>query len=364
MTRTPDVPHAANRLGLSYRAEAVRLGAAACPLIDVHTHRRGRDAIEIYWDAAQRFGITEAWSMTPLEQLEDVSAVLGESVRFIAQPTWGDADPAMAMGERFLDDIATFHARGARIVKFWTAPRAWDIGRSCGVPDLMCLDGPWRQRQLQRAVDLSMSIMVHIADPDTWFATHYADASLYGTKEAQYEPFERAMQQFPVPWLAAHMGGWPEDLAFLDGLLSRHPMLHLDTSATKWMVRTLSRHSRDDFLLFLRRWRGRILFGSDIVTQSAHLIDVQDDAPRTAQASSPEEAFDLYASRYWALRTLFESSYEGPSPIADPDLALLHPDRYQVHDAPMLRGHALPEDLLLDLYQGGARSFTAMHAGE
>ncbi|MHC4590503.1 MAG: hypothetical protein ACYTAQ_14535 [Planctomycetota bacterium] len=40
-------------------------------------------------------------------------------------------------------------------------------------------------------------------------------------------------------------------------------------------------------------------------------------------ASSPQEAFDLYASRYWALRTLFETDHVGPSPIADPDLALV-----------------------------------------
>ncbi|HRI41291.1 MAG TPA: hypothetical protein PLW54_06390, partial [Bacteroidia bacterium] len=81
--------------------------------------------------------------------------------------------------------------------------------------------------------------MVHIADPDTWFATRYSDARRYGTKREQYQGLERMLDRFTNPWIAAHMGGWPEDLGFLDGMLARHPNLHIDTSATKWVVRAL-----------------------------------------------------------------------------------------------------------------------------
>src|SRR5690606_8368514 len=98
---------------------------------------------------------------------------------------------------------------------------------------------------------------------------------------------------------------WPEDLDFLAGLLSRHPNLVLDTSATKWQVRELSRHPRARLHDFFRRFRTRILFGSDIV------------------ATGADASFDLFASRYWALRTLFETDYDGPSPIVDPDLHMM-----------------------------------------
>jgi hypothetical protein len=73
-----------------------------------------------------------------------------------------------------------------------------------------------------------------------------------------------------------------------------------------------------------------------------------------AKASSEDEAYELYASRYWALRTLLESSYEGESPIADPDLHLVDSSRYTPLDAPTLRGCKLDEDTLLSLYHGAA----------
>jgi hypothetical protein len=68
------------------------------------------------------------------------------------------------------------------------------------------------------------------------------------------------------------------------------------------------------------------------------------------KASTRKEAFDLYASRYWALRKLLETRYEGESPIADPDLHMVAPTLYTDMDAPVLRGKALPEKLLKTLY--------------
>ncbi|MBZ0171275.1 MAG: hypothetical protein K8E66_02745, partial [Phycisphaerales bacterium] len=104
--------------------------------------------------------------------------------------------------------------------------------------------------------------------------------------------------------------------------------------------------------------RGRVLFGSDIVTLDAHLsADKSGTASiKSEQASSEAEAFDLYASRYWALRTMFESSYEGESPIVDPDLAMVDPERFGPRDAPTLRGLALPAAALADLYRHSAES--------
>jgi len=242
--------------------------------------------------------------------------------------------------------IEGLHARGARIVKFWTAPRSRDYGREVGDETLLSLDNEWRVRAMELAHSLGMMFMVHVADPDTWFEKKYADASVYGTKESQYEPLERALARHPdTPWLAAHMGGWPEDLEFLDGMLTRHANLYLDTAATKWMVRELSRSPIAGARAFFKRWRGRILFGSDIVAMDDHLARSDDPAMvKSAQASSAEEAFDLYASRYWALRTLFETGYEGGSPIADPDLAMVDPARYDEMSAPRLRGLSLPAE--------------------
>lgn len=349
-------PTPANRFALDYRAEALRLGPPPTPITDVHTHVNGERASKIYAEAARLFGVERVYSMTRLEDAQHVRAALGDRVRFIAVPNFMRPDGGRAFREGFLEDIHAFHALGARILKFWSAPRALDFGRELGDPALMTFDSPWRERAMELGASLGMMFMTHVADPDTWFQTKYADASSYGTKASQYAPLERALERFPAPWIAAHMGGWPERLDFLDGLLERHDNLHLDTSATKWMLRELSRHPGDRLLAFLERWRGRVFFGSDIVTTDQHLTHEAGPRGMGLLAASEGEAFDLYASRYYALRTMWETRYEGESPIADPDLMLVDPGAYNEMSAPILRGRSLPPDLLRPLYHDSAAS--------
>ena len=73
-----------------------------------------------------------------------------------------------------------------------------------------------------------------------------------------------------------------------------------------------------------------------------------------AKASDESEAYELYASRYWALRTLLESDYHGESPIADPDLHLVDSANFTPLDAPRLRGCSLDGDALQSLYRNAA----------
>jgi hypothetical protein len=347
---------AANRLGLNYAAESERFQKLDYPIIDVHSHINGLEAVRLYRQAAERYGIGLTYSMTKLEEVEAIRDAMDGRIRFIAVPNyWAAENRRHAMTDGFLERIEQYHALGSRIVKFWVAPRSRDYAVEMGDPTLLRLDAPSKIAAMQLAAGLGMMFMVHVADPDTWFATKYADAATYGTKRAQYEPLEILLDRFTQPWIAAHMGGWPEDLAFLSTLLDRHPNLHLDTSACKWMVRELSRHRRDDLVAFLMRYRGRILFGSDIVSADEHLTARKDDDREIYhRANSQREAFDLYASRYWALRTLLETDYDGESPIADPDLALVEPDRYDEMDAPPLRGMSLPPELLKAIYHDAA----------
>lgn len=312
--------------------------------------------MQYYADAADRYGIQQMYSMTQLDELDGVRRVLGDRIRFIAVPDWRTPESRQrTLGRGFVRHIERFHDQGARIVKFWAAPQARDMATTLGDPDMLRLDSPARIEAMEAASALGMIFMTHVADPDTWFASRYLDTSTYGTKAQQYEPLEALLDRFGQPWIAAHMGGWPEDLAFLTGLLQRHDNLYLDSSATKWMVRELSRTNRDDLCAFLTRFQGRVLFGSDIVANEGHLNATAQEG-YASKAGGPEEAFDLYAGRYWALRTLFETAYEGQSPIADPDLALVEPDRFTEMDAPPLSGKALPDSVLRNLYHDAAHA--------
>lgn len=350
------VPRAANRLGLDYAAEAERLGEPVAPILDVHTHVNGAGAARVYRCVMDLYGIRKTFSQSQLSGAAAVRAALGDRVEFIAVPEYMAEDRLHAFTDGFLENIRRWHGDfGARCVKLWNAPRWLDFAESAGVPGAsLALDSAPRRRAADAAAELGMMFMTHVADPDTWFATKYANADRYGTKAWQYEGLERMLELYPVPWIAAHMAGSPEDLGRLDGLLSRHDNLLLDTSATKWMVRELSKHPREEMAAFFERWRGRILFGSDIVTTDEHLRASGGAGFGADLAEDEAGATELYASRYWALRTMFETGYDGESPIADPDLAMLDPDRHDAMSAPRLAGCALGGEVLAALYAGTA----------
>ncbi len=71
---------------------------------------------------------------------------------------------------------------------------------------------------------------------------------------------------------------------------------------------------RDAIRALICRYPDRFLFGSDLVTR--HSL-----------------TREHYVSRYWCQRTLWESDWEGPSPIADPDYPPAGDDRRRLRCA-------------------------------
>jgi hypothetical protein len=346
----------ANRLSFDYRTLAQGFRPLKYPIVDVHSHIQGHEATGIYARAAEEHGIGLTYSMTPLKEISAVKRILGERIQFISIPDFSSKDRMNAVGTGYQRQLPEFKKHGAKIAKFWNAPRIYDASDDSFATSPFRLNASERIECMKVAQDLGMIFMAHVGDPDTWFQTKYQDANKYGTKSQQYDIFEEVLDTFTVPWIAAHMGGSPEDLQRLSGLLERHSNLYLDCSATKWIVRELSKHPPEKVRAFFIRWKERILFGSDIVTSDAHLNADSSSTEMEAKSSSVEDAYDLYASRYWALRTLLETDYEGPSPIADPDLHLVDPQSFTPLDAPILRGCALPEDVLRALYLDNAQS--------
>jgi predicted TIM-barrel fold metal-dependent hydrolase len=271
-------------------------------------------------DVAASLGVKRVWSMCPPEDIPPLRQRFGDRLAFIGpiskKPDEPD-DAAYRLLDRFLE-------QGVRLLKFWGAPRGRDRG--------LIVDAPWRIEAARRARAAGVrGVMVHVGDPDRWFETVYTDASKFGTKPDQYRGLERLLELFPdLIWIGAHMGGDPEHPDHLEALLERHSHLYFDTSATKWQVREVSAR-RAAVAELVRRRPDRFLFGSDLVTRHG--------LPR-----------DHYVSRYWCQRTLWESAWEGPSPIADAD----HVPPEGGPATPLLRGLALPDDVLRQVYHDNA----------
>src|SRR5262249_42604244 len=141
---------AANRFGVDYRLEAGRLGPPVAPIIDIHAHVGGRAAPKLYDQARAGDGVVRTYWMTQLAACGVVLDPLGESVRFIAFPTFSQPDRGRAFREDFLTTIETFHRDyGSRMLKLWASPRLRDIvpglkEQGFGATDIAEVDSQWR----------------------------------------------------------------------------------------------------------------------------------------------------------------------------------------------------------------------------
>lgn len=313
---------------------------AGPPIIDFHSHvtmtspedkpagpaggwgeNGSSDSAAVMLDVAAKFGIGLTVSMCPPQDVAPLRARLGDRLLFNGMINKKPDEPDDA-AYRTLDQ---FLAAGIKIVKLWSAPR----GRERG----LLVDAPWRLEALRRAYQAGVRIvMVHVGDPDVWWTHTYQDTVKFGTKPDQYVPFVRTVEQFPeFAWVGAHMGGDPEHPDHLEAMLERFPNLYFDTSATKWQVREVSPR-RDAIRALVCRHPARFLFGTDLVTRHGLTRD-------------------HYVSRYWCQRTLWESTWEGPSPVADPDFTPTDGGSR----TPTLRGVGLPADVLRKVYVENAR---------
>ncbi len=327
-----------NVTGIDY-ADRRHLGYMG-PIVDFHSHvmltrpgdpptgpplGKGPGAslqqAEIMLAAAAEFGITQTVTMCPPDDIVPLRKRFGDQLQFNAMVNKRTADES---DEQALHTFEQFLELGVKIVKLWSAPR----GRERG----LFIDAPWRIEALKRARSAGVRIvMVHVADPDVWFRTVYADIAKFGTKADAYVGLERMMTLFPdMIWIGAHMAGDSEHPDHLETLLEKYPCFHIDTSATKWQVREVSPRAKAHRDLILR-YPDRFLFGTDLVTRH-HLTRAH------------------YVSRYWCQRTLWESAWVGPSPIADSDFTPT-----DGASTPTLRGVGLPYDVLGMVYHANAK---------
>jgi predicted TIM-barrel fold metal-dependent hydrolase len=313
---TPKLPDH-NQTGIDYRARLPRPKVHG-PVIDAHNHLLAARHAPVWFESARHYGIDLFWTMGPLEEMVIVQREYPGKFHFIAVPNWRlpvfDYDDWMRR-------IDGFYNIGSRIIKFHMAPGTMALRQ-------VNWETPAIRKIMAEARARGMILMSHMGDPEIWYRGKYAaDVAKYGTRDQHYLAWEQALEAYrDWPWLGAHLGGNPEDLPRLQYLLDKFPNLYLDNSATRWIVREISTR-RDQAREFMIRNQDRILFGSD-------------------QVSEDSRGFDFLSSRWWCHRKLWETACIGQTPILDPDLP--------ANQQPIIRGLALPDDVLQKLYHDNA----------
>jgi predicted TIM-barrel fold metal-dependent hydrolase len=294
------------------------------PVFDIHTHASRKQSQELM-EAADIYGIVGILSIGGLDDGLRLRDRYPGRVIVATQLDWDmRTRPAefTRANEILLRRAA---ANDVPVVKLWFGPRIYPRY------DGLRLDALLLDPVFDTIDSLGLRVLVHIADPDTWFATKYTDTATYGTKPQQYAQLETRLRRYPrVSFLVPHMGGHPEDLVHLGDLLDRYSNLSFDMSATRWMVREIGKQ-REGAGAFFARYADRLLWGSDQV-----VLD------------EPEP--DRYMVRYWIQQMFWETDLVCPLAIDDPDAG----------PTPMQRGVALPPAVLRKVYWENTRRWLGL----
>jgi len=269
------------------------------PIFDAHTHIGEAKTLDEMVRIEEEFGIAAQIGIVHSKDGFDFAKKQYPD-RFVFAKYLSLTDIAHFNIEPVIEDIAKTKEEGYSLAKTWFGPR-WR-GYIENVPKGFGIDDPKLEPMFQALEDNELPLLIHIADPDTYFTLHYQDASVYGTKDENLLQLENIMERHPkIHFQIPHFGAQPEihRLPNLAKWLERFPNIILDTASSRWMARELSKDV-GKARKFLIKYPDRILFGTDL--------------------SANRGNHDYYEGRYLAQRILWETKEEGvPLPFEDVD---------------------------------------------
>jgi len=269
------------------------------PIFDAHTH----------------IGHTEdLYKMVQIEEefrvASQVAIVHGEGnltpirkqfpKRFVFAKYLSLSDVAHFEVDKVIAVIERIKSEGYGLAKMWFGPRWRDYYQE--VPDNFRIDDLRLDPIFQALEDHNVPLLLHVADPDTYYDLHYQDKKKYGTKTESLAQLENVIERHPhLVFQLPHFGSQPEihRLSNLAKWLDRFSNVILDTASSRWMARELSKDVKKA-RGFLTKYSDRVMFGTDLSTN------------RGSQ--------DYFAGRYLAQRLLWETNVrEKPLPFDDAD---------------------------------------------
>jgi len=266
------------------------------PIFDAHTHIGAIDNISRMIAIEEDFGVSAQIGIVHDEGGFQTAKELYPD-RFVFAKYLSLSDIARYNVEPVLDEISRLQDQGYSLAKSWFGPR-WRDYRD--VPKDFRINHPRLEPIFQALEDNGIPLIIHMGDPDTYYASQYRDSEKYGTKDEHLKQLEDVLSRhhrlrFQVP----HFGSQPEihRLQNLIRWMEKFPNLVVDTASSRWMARELSKDTEKarDFLL---SYSDRVLFGTDLFA---------------GRGDS-----DYYSGRYVAQRILWETS-ERDTPLPFPD---------------------------------------------
>jgi len=284
--RLRDLPLRAYRPRSMLRLPEHEVARARYPVIDVHNHL-GRWLTDDWSspDVGALVDLMDACHVRAIVNLDGRPGELAANLerydlahpgRFatFCQVDWDEPRAGGAFGDRLAVALREAVDRGARGMKVWKilGLHVRDDAGTLVMPDDERLDPLWAA-----AAGTGVPVLIHVGDPVAFFepldetnerleelAEHpdwwFGDRARFPAFGALIASFEALVARHPdTTFVGAHVGGYAEDLTWVDRMLDAYPNLHVDIAAR---IAELGRQPRATLRL-LQRHPDRILFGTD-----------------------------------------------------------------------------------------------------
>ena len=298
-------------------------------ILDAHTHAIDEDGLDLLVDVQRKFGVSQAVLICHSLDIMKYANRTYPS-RFIFAKYFSGSFRFSEGVEPMLKEIATLKDEGYHCAKMQSAPMM--RGRASADPDLLRMDSDEMSCFFDALKAEDIPFILHLSDPDTYYATRYTDKKHYSSKDRDLFELEGVLRRYSnMKFQIAHFAAQPE-IHRLDNLarwFDTYSNFNVDTSSARWMSRELSKDPKRarDFIL---KYSDRLHFGTDCV------------------AFTPEREY--YEGRYLALRLLFETdTYNEPLPFADADTI--------ESGGTFINGFHLPDSVIKKIYWQNAESF-------
>ena len=320
----------------------------AFSVIDVHVHIHPQAAAAFLqvMDAnhVQRvinLGTLEALDIPFEEGMRVYRETMGKRLVYFWTPDFRDVSPGC--GERMADELERCVAAGAAGLKIFK-----DLGLRYkdAVGNLVPVDDERLDPLWAKAGEIGVPVLIHTADPVAFFQP-LSEANERWEELQAHPDWHFGVPGFPdhdtlleqrnrvierhaaTTFICAHLGNYPENLAYVESCLQRYPNFFVDTSAR---IGEIGRHPAQVARAFFLRHRDRVLFGTDQVVGWSSADNKVGKAPG---------AYKLYYDAHWRFFETDETQMAYPG--------------YPLQGRWKVNAIGLPDEVLEQLYFGNAQ---------
>lgn len=251
------------------------------PIIDIHVHIHPDSATDLATimeanslSQVVNLGILEICGVPFEEGMRAFRDALGERMVYFPTPDFSDTVPGF--GERMAQELERKMESGAAGVKIF---KELGLRHRDSAGNFIPVDDPRLDPLWAKAGELGAPVLIHTADPVAFFQP--LDEHNERWEELQCNPDwhfwgpafpdhdtllaqrNRVIERHPATtFIGAHLGNYPENLAYVDACLDRYPNFYVDTSAR---IAEIGRHPAGEARAFFLKHQDRVLFGTDLI---------------------------------------------------------------------------------------------------